>query len=200
MRTVALAFLLSACGSGSSSLPPTTLALHAQFAAPSAPTPNLSVATAELHLYGIEAVTDRSATDGRARVDAIDLAMAGASDDKLSGVAPALYSGVAFALGDTDTFGVDLSGAFGTLKLHATLTAPSVYVSCDAPFELPPGGTVQLTLSADPTHWFDGVDLSTAMSDADDNGIILSSDDNADEAALLLAHVLDTFKLGCSSG
>jgi hypothetical protein len=200
MRLVAAALLLSACGGGSPALPATALGLHVRFAAPSQPNPSVSLATAQLHMLAVEAVSDRSTTDGRARVDEVDLAMAGASDTKLTGVAPALYSGVAFALGNVGDSGVDLTGAVGTNKLHATLSAPSVYVSCDAPLTLDPGGAVQLTLSVDPTHWFDGIDLSTLMVDSDDNGIILSSDDNADTAALLLGHVLETFQLACSAG
>jgi hypothetical protein len=199
MRPVVFALLLSACG-GSSGLPATTLTLHTTFGSPAPNSSGVSVATADLHLVSVVAVSDRSSSDARAQVPLIDLAMAGASDNRLTGVAPALYSGLSFALGDSDSAGVEINGAFGTEKLHASLSAPSVYVSCDAPLSLGPGGTVQLSLALDPTHWFEGLDLSKVMADADDNGINLSSDDNADVAALVLAHVLEAFKLGCSAG
>src|SRR5581483_8118060 len=144
---VAFALFLAACSSGAGGPPATTLALHASFSAPGANTSGVSVATADLHLISVEAISDRSSSDARARVPLIDLAMAGSSDSRLTGVAPALYSGLSFALGDSDGDGIEIEGAFGTTKLHASISAPSVFVSCNAPLTLAPGGTVRLTLS-----------------------------------------------------
>jgi hypothetical protein len=196
MRLALWASLLVGCGA-SPPASPTALGLHAEFAAPSRAAPPLSVATAAIHLVDVVAVSDRSSSDGRARVATLDLPMAGATDVELSGVAPALYSGLAFALGDADTPGIDVAGALGTSHLHATLSSGAVYVSCTTPIALAPAARVHLSLRVDPSGWFDGLDLASASADTDDNGIIISSDDNAGLAERLLASALATFVLDC---
>ena len=44
---------------------------------------------------------------------------------------------------------------------------------------LEPGRRVELTLRADPAGWFDGVDLASTSSDEDDDGIVITDEDNA---------------------
>jgi hypothetical protein len=196
MRLALLSSLLVGCGA-SQPAAPTALVLHAEFAAPSRSVPRLAVATAALHLVDVVAVSDRSSSDGRARVATLDLPMAGAADVELTRVAPALYSGLEFALGDADTPGIDVTGALDTQHLHATLSSSAVYVSCPTPLALAPAARVQLDLHVDPSGWFDGLDLASAMTDSDDNGILISSDDNAKLAERLLANALATFVLDC---
>ena len=72
-------------------------------------------------------------------------------------------------------------------------------VGCPSPVRLDPGQRAQLTLGADPTSWFDGLDLGSAASDVDDNGIVISDDDNRPLAMALRANVLASFALDCAS-
>ena len=123
--------------------------------------------------------------------------MGGTAAATLPSVPPALYSGLRFTLGDAMTPGAELMGAFGTKRLHLMLSNAPVYVSCADPLPLDPGGRVELLLHADLAHWFDGVDIASAMADPDDNGILISADDNAVLAARVKANVEASFQLEC---
>jgi hypothetical protein len=56
---------------------------------------------------------------------------------------------------------------------------------------------VRLTLTVDPSGWFDGVDLSSAMDDTDDQGIIINMEDNASLAFEILGNAMKSFQLVC---
>jgi hypothetical protein len=189
---------LVACGSPAAPPAPSALDVQGDFASPGTAPPNLSFASAQLHLVDIHAVSDRSSSDPRTRVAALDLPLAGAASATLPSVPPALYSGLRFTLGDALTAGLDLMGAFGKTRLHVLLAGASVYVSCADPLPLDPGGAVQLQLHADMSHWFDGVDLASAAADSDDNGLIVSADDNATLAARIEANLEASFRLDCA--
>jgi hypothetical protein len=193
---VALAAL--GCGGAAATPGATVLAVDADFAAPATLPAGLSVATAQLHLVSLVAVSDRSSSDARARVAELDLPMAGTAAATLAAAPPGLYSGLAFVLGDGDAPGIDIEGTVNDLRLHVTLAHSLVYATCPDPLQLDPGGRVMLSLHADPSGWFDGVDLSTVMQDSDDNGVLISDDDNAALAARILANARQSFILDCA--
>ncbi len=201
MRALALLAVaaVTACGSPPATPVVSTLTVSGDFAAPTQPPPGLSIATAALHVVELGAVSDRSSSDLRTQVEALDLAMAGTVTATLPSAPPALYSGLRFTLGDAMTSGVDLTGAFGTARLHVMLSNAPVYVSCADPLPLDPGGRVELLLHADLAHWFDGVDLTATTSDSDDNGILISADDNPVLAARITANIEASFQLDCRS-
>jgi hypothetical protein len=189
--------LLGGCGSTPATPAPTELDLTAELAAPVQLPTGISIAAANLHLSGIHAVSDRSSADPRTRVATLDLAMAGSASANLTAVPPALYSGLSFTLGDSMVPGIDLMGSYKTSRLHATISNAAVYVSCPDPLALAPGTHIGLRLEGDVSHWLDGVDLGTIATDNDDNGIVISQDDNAVMAARIQANVAGSFSLNC---
>jgi hypothetical protein len=198
---VALVLFAAACHGSSSSVtppPPPSLAVHLVFGAPATTPGNLQVAAAGLHLQALTAVSDRSAADPRARLSDLDLAMGGTVDDVLSPAPPGLYSSVNLILDGPDGIGVDLAGAWGQVPLHVQLRTDPFGIACAAPVRLDPGQRLQLALRADPGRWFDGIDLSKAVSDADDDGILLSEDDNHAIAVGVRANVIASFALDCA--
>jgi hypothetical protein len=197
MRCWLAVVLLAGCGSAPATPAPTELDLTADLAAPVQLPTGISIAAANLHLIGIHAVSDRSSSDPRTRVATIDLAMAGSSSASLSAAPPALYSGLSFTLGDSTAPGIDLMGSYKTSRLHATIANAQVYVSCPDPLALDPGTRISLALHGDVSHWLDGVDLGSIATDNDDNGIVISADDNAAMAARIQANVAGSFSLDC---
>jgi hypothetical protein len=200
MRALALCLVAAGCQGAANRAAPAapSLAVHVAFAAPASSDGKLQIAAAELHLAAVTAVSDRSASDERARLRDVDLSMGAGTDALLSPAPPGLYSSVNALLGGSDGVGVDLAGAFGSTSLHVTLASAPFVVACPTAVRLDPDGRVQLSLRADPSHWFDGVDLTTAISDSDDEGILLSSDDNRVLADGVLANVIASFRLDCA--
>jgi hypothetical protein len=201
MRAVALVLLAAACHGSSSALTPPTapsLAMRLSLPAPASTPGNLQVAAAGLHLQTVTAVSDRSADDPRAQLSDVDVAMGASLDAVLSPAPPGLYSSVNVVLDGPDGIGVDLAGAWGHTPLHVELRTDPFAVACAAPVRLDPGQRLQLGLHADPGRWLDGIDLSQAVSDSDDDGILLSEDDNHAIAVAVRANVVASFALDCA--
>jgi hypothetical protein len=200
MRALAVCLLAAGChGSSGPAAPPSppSLALELALAAPAAAVGDLEIAAAGLHVQSLTAVSDRSADDARARLDDLEVAMGGSIDALLS-PPPGLYSRVNAVLDGADGIGVDLAGAWGGKSLHVQLAPGPFVVACASPARLDPGQRVQLRLRSDPGRWLDHVDLSQAVSDADDDGILISDDDNRPLAAAVRANVVASFTLDCA--
>jgi hypothetical protein len=166
--------------------------------APSLPSlAELSVASLRLHLGALTAVSDRSSNDARSRKDFAEVAFGESADIALATAPPGLYSAVAWTLGDANIDGIDLIGAVGGQNLHVELVGGPLDARCPQPRALMPGQRVRLSLSADATHWFDGVDLSGLKNDEDDKGIIINMEDNAALAFEMLGNVINSFQLEC---
>ncbi len=191
-------FIVAGCGNTSATAPVYDLTLHAELA-PLTPSGEVAISTARLFLSGVTAVSDRSSSDARARVASIALTPGDATDQDLPSAPPGLYSAVALMLGDASTPGLDVQAVWNEKPVHATLAGGPYAIACADPVALALGSRARLALSADPARWFDGVDLSGVTSDADDNGIVLSEDDNQPQANLLLINVVASLKLDCGS-
>ncbi len=172
--------------------------LHVSLAQSLPAVDDISVSTLKLHLTGVAAVSDRSSNDPRAQVSAADVDFGGTDDVSMPTAPPGIYSTVEWTLGDSTTAGIDLQGVAANQALHLQLISGPLTVRCDDPQSLAPGQRVQLTLSVDATHWFDGVDLSAVMEDEDDQGIILNMEDNAPLAIQILQNVINSFLLKCA--
>jgi hypothetical protein len=175
---------------------PYGLLLHVALGA-SLPGGEVSVASLKLHLTDVTAVSDRASDDPRARQSASDVSFGDTVDAILPSAPPGTYSAVSWTLGDPVQSGVDLSGALGGLSLHLQLSSGPLDVRCPDPQTMAPGQRVQLTLSADASGWFDGVDLSSAKNDNDDNGFIINMEDNSVLAFEILKNVIKSFQLKC---
>jgi hypothetical protein len=157
-------------------------------------TSDVAIASVALHLSALTAVSDRSAADARATASDVALGLGDASDLTLPAAPPGLYSAVDTELASP---GVDVQAVWNAARVHATLASTPFDVGCPTPARLDPGQRVELTLHADPAAWFDGIDLGDAISDVDDNGIVISSDDNRELALTLAANVVASFTLDC---
>jgi hypothetical protein len=192
-----VAFLVGCSSSTAPVPPPYGLQLRVSLA-PSLPAlQDLSVASLRLHLGELTAVSDRSSNDPRARKDFVEIMFGESADVPLDTAPPGLYSAVSWNLGDADTDGIDMMGAVGAQKLHIELVGGPFDVRCPSPRSLAPNQRVRLTLTADATHWFDGVDLSSIKNDEDDQGIIINMEDNSPLAFEMLANVINSFQLEC---
>jgi hypothetical protein len=201
MRAVALGLLIAGCHGSAMplSIPdPPSLTLHVELAAPARPVGDLQIATASLHLRTLSAVSDRVAADGRTTLTDLDLAMGASLDTPISPAPPGLYSAVNAVLDDSAGPGVALAGAWGGLALHVQVASGPFDVDCPQPARLDPGGRIRLGLRADPSHWLDGIDLSAALFDSDDDGIVLSDYDNRAMAQAVLANVIGSLQLDCA--
>jgi hypothetical protein len=198
---LALAVLVAAggChGHGHGTQPPAGLSVDVTLGAPTA-TGDVAIASVALHFGSVVAVSDRAADDARATLTDVDLSLGDSMPLTLPSAPPGLYSAVGARLGSSADFGLDVQGVWRTARVHATLTSAPFDVACATPVRLDPGGSAHLTLRADPTNWFDEVDLMSATSDADDNGIVISEDDNLPMARALLANVVASFTLDCAA-
>ncbi len=174
------------------------LDVHVALSTTSGATP-VAVASIALRLAQLVAVSDRAADDARATLTNVDLALGDSMTLTMPAAPPGLYSAVGARLGAGSDVGVDLQGVWHTARVHATLSSAPFDVACAAPVRLDPGQRALITLRADPTTWFAGIDLGSATSDADDSGINLSSDDNRALADVLLANVVASFTLDCAA-
>ena len=198
MRLAALLLVFAGCHSAPPAPAVAGLTMHVALA--TAPTNgDVAIASAAMHLGSVVAVSDRSADDARAAMSDIDLALGDARDLTLPSAPPGLYSAVGARLGGSADLGLDVQAVWHTARVHASLSATPFDVGCATPVRLDPGRRAQLDLRADPASWFAGIDLGSATSDVDDNGIVISDDDNRPLATALLANVLASFTLDCAS-
>ena len=198
MRFVALVLALAAAGChGASNAPaPRGLVVHVSLA--TAPTASsVAIASVALNLPALTAVSDRSAADTRATSSDVALGLGDATDLPLPSAPPGLYSAVDTQLDSAAGIGLDVQAVWNAARVHATVASTPFDIACATPVRLDPGQQAQLTLHADPAGWFDGVDLTDAVGDVDDNGIVVSADDNEELAQTLVANVVASFTLDC---
>jgi hypothetical protein len=196
-RLAALAVAMVGCGSPPPPQPVHDLALHAELAALE-PSSDISISAAHLHLTGVTAVSDRSSSDPRAQVAAIDLSAGDSLDEDLPAAPPGLYSAVELTIGDANAPGIDVQAVWQATAIHVTISGGAFDVGCASPVTVALGDRARLSLRGDPASWFAGVDLSGVESDADDNGIVIGDDDNAPQAAVFLSNVLASLTLDCA--
>ena len=201
MRTLALAILLAGCSHdmGTSTPPPYGMDLRIAISSSLPALADLAISSLHLHLTQIAAVSDRSSNDPRARKDFADIDFGMSVDVPMPSAPPGTYSAVAWSLGDAMQSGIDLQGVVGKQPIHVQLDGGSYDARCVSPLPLAPGQRVRLTLSADATHWFDGVDLSGVQMDEDDKGIIITMEDNAPLAFEILNNAIKSFQVECEA-
>jgi hypothetical protein len=124
--------------------------------------PGIVVKSGQLHLRNLVAVSDRSSMATRAQLDSIDLTLGAANASMLADAPPGLYSEITFE-GPVPGHMVDLHGTSDGHSLEASASLGPQQVTCRDPASLAPGSMVQLHLSVDPTHWFDGVNIPVAQ-------------------------------------
>jgi hypothetical protein len=199
MRWLALLLATSGCHAATTAAPAAGgLTMHVALA--TAPTDgDVAIASASLHFGELVAVSDRSAGDPRAAMSEIALELGDARDLALPSAPPGIYSAVDTRLGTSAVAGLDVQGVWNGVRLHATLRGAPFDVACATTAGLEPGRRVELTLRADPAGWFDGVDLASTSSDEDDDGIVITDEDNAPLARALLANVIASFTLDCAA-
>jgi hypothetical protein len=196
MRFAALVLALAGCHAASAPLAPGGLEVRVSLG--TAPTDgDVAIASGTLRLGQLAAVSDRSAGDARASVQNLELGLGDSHGLTLSSAPPGIYSAVDAELGTSSDDGLTVEAVWNAVRVHVTLAATPFDVSCPSPARLDPGKRVALTLYADPASWFDGIDLSTAASDADDEGIVIGDDDNRPMAMAVRANVLASFLLDC---
>jgi hypothetical protein len=188
---------LAGCHAASSTPPPSGLVVHVSLA--TAPTNgNVAIASVALSLPALTAVSDRSAGDARATSSDVTLGLGDSTDLTLPSAPPGLYSAVDTQLGSPAGIGLELQAVWNAARVHATITSPPFDVGCPTPVRLDPGHQAQLTLHVDPASWFGGIDLMDAVGDVDDNGIVISADDNQDLAQTLVSNAVASFTLDCA--
>ena len=195
----AVLVLWAGCG-GPAPASPYGILVHAGLAPLSQAPAGISIISAALHLRNVTAFSDRSSADPRAKLASLDLAIGAGADGSLAMAPPGLYSGLEFAIGDASTDGIDIVGTFMSLPLHVTVSGGPLDVECSIPVSLGRGRQIELTLAADLSHWFDGLDLGKARTDPDDNGIIISDDDNAPLGQALVGNFSASLELGLRAG
>jgi hypothetical protein len=200
MRSVAaLLFVLAGCHAASPPAP-SVGGLSMEVTLSTASTAgDVAIASAALRLAQVVAVSDRSAADPRATMSDLDLALGDTRELALPIAPPGIYSAVDAQLGSSSDGGLDIQAVWNAVRVHVTLQTHQFDVACASPASLTPHGHVSLTLQADPAGWFDGLDLAGAASDADDEGIVISEDDNRPMAEMLLGNVLASITLDCAA-
>jgi hypothetical protein len=198
MRLAVLTLALAGCHASTTTAPATGgLTLHVALATASTEN-DVAIASVAMHLVQLRAVSDRSAVDPRATAADIDLALGDTRDLALPTAPPGLYSAVDALLGSSADSGIDVQAVWHTARVHATLVSTPFDVRCETPVRVDPGLGARLAVQIDPTSWFSGIDLGSAASDPDDNGIVISSDDNPPMANAMLANVMASFTLDCA--
>ena len=189
--------LLAGCG-GPAPASRYGILVHAALAPLSQPPTGISIISAELHLRGVTAFSDRSSADPRAQLASLDLTIAAGADGSLETAPPGLYSGLELAIGDQATDGIDIVGTWMSLPLHITVSGGPFDVECALPVSLALGRQIELTLTTDLSRWLDGLDIAAATMDPDDNGILISDDDNAPLGQALVQNFSASLELGCA--
>ncbi len=190
--------LASACGNSPHAAQPYDLALHGALL-PLGPQGDVAISTVHLHLTGVSAVSDRSSADDRTQVAALDLVPGGAVDRDLPTAPPGLYSAVALTFGDSVEPGLQAEAVWHMMPVHVSVYGGPYDVACAQPVSLQLGRRAKLSLQLDSSTWFTNLNLSRTSVDPDDNGIVLSNDDNADVALSLLINVVGSLKLDCAN-
>jgi hypothetical protein len=188
MRLAALTLALAGCHASAPAPPAGGLAVDVSLASAGGDG-SVAVASIAMRLSALTAVSDRSAVDPRATLSDVGLAMGDHADRALPEAPPGLYSAVDVRLGDSSDVGVDVQAVWNAARVHASLSASAFDVRCADPVRLEPGQRARLSLRADPSGWFAGVDLGSTTSDTDDNRPL---------AAALLANVIASFALDCA--
>ena len=85
-----------------------------------------------------------------------------------------------------------------SLPLHITVSGGPFDVECALPVSLALGRQIELTLTTDLSRWLDGLDIAAATMDPDDNGILISDDDNAPLGQALVQNFSASLELGCA--
>lgn len=173
------------------------LTVHLELMAPRQPA-TVAIASAAMHLGSITAVSDRDADAARATGRDVDLTLGTAADVTLGDAPPGLYSAVDAELGSASQLGLDVQGVWRAVRVHATVETVPFDVGCASPVRVDPGVPARLTLRADPADWFAGLDLGSAVGDVDDNGIVISDDDNRALLAAFEANLVASFQLDCA--
>lgn len=190
--------ILSACGNSPHPSQPYDLTLSGALA-PLGPQGDVAVSTVHLHLTNVSAVSDRSSSDGRAQVASLDLQPGASVDQDLPTAPPGLYSALALDFGDSVEPGLSIEAVWNMMPVHVSLYGGPYDVACDSPAPLELGRRARLSLSIDSSSWFSTVNLRRTSVDPDDNGIVLSNDDNSDVAMSLLINVVGSLKLDCAN-
>ncbi len=190
--------ILSACGNSPQSSEPYDLVLHGALA-PLGPQGAVAVSTVHLHLTNVSAVSDRSSTDARALVPSLDLQPGASVDHDLPTAPPGLYSALALDFGDSVEPGLMIEAVWNMNPVHVSLYGGPYDVACADPAPLELGRRARLSLSIDSSTWFSTVDLNRTTVDPDDNGIVLSNDDNEQVGNALLINVVGSLKLDCAN-
>jgi hypothetical protein len=197
MRLCLLVVAIAGCHASSAAPAAGGLTVHLALATASTDS-DVAIASVALRLGQLVAVSDRSDDDARAALGEIELGLGDTRDVTLPTAPPGIYSAIDAELGSANDEGLDVEGVWNSVRVHAQLATAPFDVGCPTPAALDPGQRVALTVSADPASWFDGLDLGSAVSDADDNGIVIGDDDNHPMDQLLLANVIASFTLDCS--
>ena len=197
MRLCLLVVALAGCHASSAAPAAGGLTVHLTLATASIDS-DVAIASVALRLGQMVAVSDRSDDDPRAVLGELELGLGDTRDVTLPTAPPAIYSAVDAELGSATEDGLTVEAVWNSVAVHASLPTAPFDVGCRSPAELAPGRRVALTFSADPTSWFDGLDLSTAVTDTDDDGIVIGDDDNHPMDQALLANVLASFALDCA--
>lgn len=199
MRLLLVALLAAGCHAGGGEPPPLPggLILRLELPAPAQPG-EVAIASAMLHFSKVTAVSDRAAADPRAAAVDVALALGGAAEVALPTAPPGLYAAVDAQLGGAGDLALDVQGVWRSERVHATAASLPFDVGCASPVRVAPGGQARLTLRADPTVWFAGIDLGRAARDADDAGIVVSDDDNPALLDAVAANVRASFALDCA--
>ena len=161
---------------------------------------DVAIASVAMELGEIVAVSDRSAGDARATLFNLELGArrhprAGACRwRRRASTAPSTCSSARRAKTPSS-----VQAVWNAVRVHVTLGRRRSTSAVRARSRLDPGARVALTLRADPASWFDGIDLGAAASDADDEGIVISDDDNRPMAETLRGNVLASFALDCAT-
>jgi hypothetical protein len=189
---------MSACGNSPHPQQPYDLTLHGSLA-PLGPQGAVAVSTIHLHLIDVSAVSDRSSGDARAQVASLDLQPGASVDHDLPNAPPGLYSALALTFGDSVEPGLQLEAVWNMMPVHVMIYGGPYDVACAQPAPLQLGRRARLSLALDPSTWFSTVNLARTTVDPDDNGIVLSNDDNEEVASSLLINVVGSLKLDCAN-
>jgi hypothetical protein len=196
--------LFAACGgppaspSTPAAEPSTRLSLRTQLSPLSRLPVDVTIASARLHLQSLTAVSDRSATDTRASVNAVDLEPGGTNDALLSDAPPGIYSKLVLNIGSFALPGVLLSGQYKSHPLRVTLWPGDNEVDCDDPAALTPGALVRLALRVSADQWFEGVVFDDQLL-LDDGEIVIGAGYHERLAAQLSENIAASFQLACAA-
>jgi hypothetical protein len=150
--------------------------------------PGVVIRETHLHLRNLVAVSDRSSS--AAQLASIDLTLGSTPTAMAIDAPPGLYSEISFT-GPSPGHLMDLQGTSDGHSLEASVSLGPQQVPCDKPMSLTPGAEVELHLSVDPSHWFDGVTIPVAQPPEYEVDI--------ENSQQLKANVAASFSLSCTA-